>query len=397
MPVNQITAVSDVQAGAIEPHAAWQHVVQQIADLIGVDDGQPELLDAIHKAIAELPGGEWARAEDNAAGVRGEPVQERRKDLNRSQPRHPFEWSSPTAEDLLLQIQRVAAVDSTAMLIGESGTGKSMLARMIHERSQRRNAPFVAVNCASLPRELIDAELFGHTRGAFTGASENRHGKVEAAQGGTLFLDEIADLPLELQPKLLTFLQDKSFYRIGSNQLRHVDVRVISATHSDPAVLVAAKKFRQDLFFRLAVLRIDVPPLRQRAQEIRPLAQQLLNRLTRQYGLPPRTLSESALQLLETYHWPGNFRELENTLESAVAFCRTSVIAPADLQLPFGSQPSPADGDTSSLGKSTLAELERQAIVRTLRPIKATKPRRLETWVSVSAASTTKCSATASS
>lgn len=379
LPVDHLTA-TPCRPPAV-PHgtpAAWQEVVEQIAALIGVDDPQPALLDAIHHAMQPLSQRDGALPDERHGSIEGRAPQRRQMDTVGSgpaAPRHPFSWSSTAAQHLLRQVERVAAVDSTALLVGESGTGKSMLARMIHQRSQRSAGPFVAVNCASLPRELMDAELFGHTRGAFTGALDDRPGKVEAADGGTLFLDEIADLPIELQPKLLTFLQDKSFYRIGSNQLRQVDVRVISATHSDPALLTADHKFRQDLFFRLAVLRIDVPPLRHRIQDIRPLAQHMLDRLTRQYGIPARSLSDEALKLLESYHWPGNFRELENTLESAVAFCATSLITADDLRLPFQALKPAEDMNEAPEPTGTLAELERRAIIQALRANNGNKAR----------------------
>jgi transcriptional regulator with PAS, ATPase and Fis domain len=370
MSLNHLIAGVDSSRSVGEPPVPVTGVLA-----IDASGHSPEAVTAVPRADARSRAQDRYEPDSPAAACRSFTHERRRADnpASGSTLRYPFAWASPAAQQLLRQIQRVAAVEATALLVGESGTGKSMLARMIHERSQRSQAPFIAVNCASLPRELMDAELFGHTRGAFTGALEDRPGKVEAANGGTLFLDEIADLPLELQPKLLTFLQDKSFYRIGSNQLRHVDVRVISATHSDPAVLVAAHKFRQDLFFRLSVLRIDVPPLRQRIDDIRPLSEQILQCLTRQYGLPPQTLSDSALQLLETYDWPGNFRELENVLESAVTFGRAAVISAADLPLRSAPVRLTPDTGTRVLPRWTLAELERHAIIEALRANKGNK------------------------
>ncbi len=270
MPVDHVTAIADhsrakarLASSSADPKPDWQRVTDQLSEILAGDTHPADLVAAIQDAaeqlrLADEPMSSKFRQTNQLPGA----VDRRRSSTENTQaPRHEFAWSSASAKKLLRQLQRVSAVDATVMLVGESGTGKTTIARMIHQRSSRRDQPFVAVNCASLPRELMDTELFGHSRGAFTGAVEERMGKVESADGGTLFLDEIGDLPIELQPKLLTFLQERTFYRIGSNQLRHVNVRVISATHANLTALAAAQKFRQDLFFRLAVLRVDVPAL----------------------------------------------------------------------------------------------------------------------------------------
>ena len=224
-------------------------------------------------------------------------------------------------------ISRIAMLDSTVMISGESGTGKSTVARMIHQKGPRSGRPFVAVNCASLPRDLIESELFGHSKGAFTGAIKDRAGRVEVADGGTLFLDEIGDLPLELQPKLLTFLQDRTIQRIGCNEVRKVDVRLIVASHRDLAAMCNANCFRPDLYYRLNVLRIMMPPLRERADEIPMLVANILNRIATRQNIPVPKVSDDAILELSNYPWPGNIRELENVLERAVALGAFVVVA----------------------------------------------------------------------
>ncbi len=242
-------------------------------------------------------------------------------------------------------IARIAMLDSTVLLGGESGTGKSTVARMIHQKGPRSAEPFVAVNCASLPRDLIESELFGHIKGAFTGAVKDRPGRVEVADGGTLFLDEIGDLPLELQPKLLTFLQDRTIQRIGCNEIRKVDVRLIVATHRDLPAMCQANCFRQDLFYRLNVLRLMMPPLRERADEIPMLVANILNRIAYRQNIQPPKISDDAILELSNHSWPGNIRELENVLERAVAFCRNARVTTADLAFDpqlAGAQNAPA-------------------------------------------------------
>ncbi|MFN7733682.1 MAG: sigma-54-dependent transcriptional regulator [Pirellula sp.] len=243
----------------------------------------------------------------------------------------------PKGDDKLTQsIARISELDSTVLIGGESGTGKSTVARLIHQQGPRGNGPFVAVNCASLPRDLIESELFGHTKGAFTGAVKDRPGRIEVADGGTLFLDEIGDLPLELQPKLLTFLQDRTIQRIGCNEVRKVDVRLIVATHRDLAAMCQANCFRTDLYYRLNVLRIMMPALRDRADEIPNLVQNILVRIAKRQGMQAPRVADDALAALITYPWPGNIRELENVLERALAFSRNRRIAANDLMFDSG-------------------------------------------------------------
>ena len=286
-----------------------------------------------------------------------------------SQPVEGFATRTAAGQELLRRIERVAQLDSNILITGESGTGKSTIARMVHQSGERGDRSFVAINCASLPRELIESELFGHAKGAFTGATKDRPGRAEIADGGTLFLDEIGDLPLDLQPKLLTFLQDHSLQRIGCNKVRHVDVRVITATHQDLAQLCREGRFREDLFYRLNVLGLHVPALRERRDDVSPLVQGVLERISRRRRCPPYTISSAALERLLSHDWPGNIRELENTLERATAFCEQHTITPNDIEF-MGLQTSKASDRGSSASVSlagrTLAEIERQAILDTL-------------------------------
>jgi transcriptional regulator with GAF, ATPase, and Fis domain len=215
-------------------------------------------------------------------------------------------------------IERVAETDVTVLVRGESGTGKELVARAIHARSQRHDKPFVKVNCAALPTELLESELFGFDKGAFTGAMHQKPGKFEFANHGTMFLDEIGEMSPALQAKLLQVLQDGEFSRLGSKHDVHVDVRVITATNSDLERAVAEGRFREDLFFRLNVVCIQLPPLRERREEIPPLVDYFLKKYTVQYNKPLIELSEGVMQLVQEYDWPGNVRELENLIKRAV-------------------------------------------------------------------------------
>jgi DNA-binding NtrC family response regulator len=269
---------------------------------------------------------------------------------------------SSAALEVRAKAQRLAEIESTVLLSGESGTGKSLVARYIHQHSARAGQPFVTVSCAALPRDLLEAELFGHERGAFTGAVSTRPGRIELAHGGTLFLDEIGDLPLPLQPKLLVFLQEREVQRIGSNKSRRVDVRVIAATNQDLEEMCRARIFREDLYFRVNVLALELPPLRARADDIPGLAEHHLNRIARQRGLSAFKLDPGAAAALAAYHWPGNVRELENVLERASVFCEGQVVSAKDLGLPAAA-PRRAAAEGPSLAGCTLEELERRAIV----------------------------------
>ncbi len=227
-------------------------------------------------------------------------------------------------------VDNLQASDATILLTGESGTGKEVLAHAIHANSTRKSGRFVAVNCAALPGDLLESELFGHVRGAFTGAVRDRIGRVELAAGGTLFLDEIGDLPPSLQVKLLRFLQEKTFERVGDSHTRKADVRIIAATNLDLRRAIVEGRFREDLYYRLRVVPIEIPPLRARREDIEPLARFLLVRVAAQHGRELR-FSPDAIRALLRYSWPGNVRELENAIEYAVAVGRGQTIQPEDL------------------------------------------------------------------
>ncbi len=239
-------------------------------------------------------------------------------------------WRSQGMARVLRLIETLEHSESTVLVTGESGTGKEVIARMIHAHSPRRDGPFVAVNIAALPAELLESELFGHVRGAFTGALKDRVGRFESAAAGTLFLDEVGELPLRLQVKLLRVLQERTFERVGDNQMRETQARIIAATNRDLRAAVAQGAYRGDLFYRLRVFPIELPPLRARREDIEPIARLLLSRVGARTG---RALhfSPDALRALLTYDWPGNVRELENALEYAATVCRGQTLQPEDL------------------------------------------------------------------
>lgn len=241
---------------------------------------------------------------------------------------------SPGMMAVLRTIPRIAQTGAAVLVTGESGTGKELVARSIHERSGRKGGPFVAINCGAIPANLIQSELFGHERGAFTGASQRRIGRIEAAQGGTLFLDEVGDLPIELQANLLRFLQEKQIDRVGGQQPVDVDVRVIAATHVDLAQAVATACFRQDLFHRLNVLHLHMPALREREGDIEVLAKHFFRLQAHEGRRSLRGFSRSAMEALRSYDWPGNVRELINRVRRAIVMSEGRLIGPVDLGLP---------------------------------------------------------------
>ena len=232
------------------------------------------------------------------------------------------------------QIQKVAATDSTVLLLGESGTGKELFARAVHHLSPRRDAAFVALNCAAIPEGLVENELFGHERGAFTGAGARKVGKMDLAHRGTLFLDEIGELPLAIQAKLLRVLEEKRFERVGGTQSIDVDVRFVVATNRDLRKAADEKVFREDLYFRISSVPLTIPPLRERGEDVLLLADHFLQKFGREFGKPHIKLGDDSRERLLAYRWPGNVRELQNTLERAVILADGEVIAPAALQLP---------------------------------------------------------------
>ncbi|MEJ5378133.1 MAG: sigma-54 dependent transcriptional regulator [bacterium] len=243
-------------------------------------------------------------------------------------------YKSPEMAEVVNLAGRVAPSKAAVLILGESGTGKELLARLIHSLSPRSQKPMVTVNCAALPESILESELFGHEKGAFTGAIQRRIGRFEQADGGTLFLDEIGDLSPPVQVKLLRFLQEGEFQRVGGTTTLHADVRLISATHKDLESAIKEGSFREDLFYRLNVVTIKVPPLRERRQDIRPLVEHFLKRYARDNGKKIQGVSREAMDLLYKYDYPGNVRELENIVERAVVITRDTVIQSQDL--PFG-------------------------------------------------------------
>ena len=271
-------------------------------------------------------------------------------------------------------VQQVAPTKTSVLINGETGTGKELVARAIHRRSPRQEQLLVPVNLAAVPLELLETELFGHVRGAFTGAVSERTGKFELAHGGTLFLDEIGDAPLALQPKILRVLQDGVIERVGGNQRRDIDVRIISATNRDLDAAVAAGVFRADLYYRLRVIQIDMPPLRERVEDIPYLTAHFLRKFSegRAGGVPK--ITEAALHLLEDYSWPGNVRELENVIERAVVLCRGHTVGASLLDLRTPGAPTKDDPPGVRL-EEALDRLEREMILRALEETKQVKAR----------------------
>lgn len=272
----------------------------------------------------------------------------RRIEVERSQ-RGALIGNSEAMQKVRAMIDKVSETDATVLVRGESGTGKELVARELHERnSVRRNASFVAVNCAALPSELIESELFGHEKGAFTGAAARREGKFEQADGGTLFLDEIGDMSSNVQAKLLRALEERRIERLGSNDSIPVDVRIVSATHRPLEQEITNGNFRADLFYRLRVLTVDIAPLRERREDIPLLADTFLRMASERYELPQRALSQATLRRLVEYSWPGNVRELKNTIDRAVIMAEGDEVTPKDLP----------DEITAGMSKSSIVEGE---------------------------------------
>lgn len=248
---------------------------------------------------------------------------------------------SPGMERVRHLIARAAAVDAPVLITGETGTGKSLTARLVHAHGKRRGAPLVPVNCSGIPDGLFESEFFGHRRGAFTGAVENRRGLFEAADGGTLFLDEVAELPERQQAKLLTVLEDREVRRVGDERLRSLDVRVLAATSRDLSKAVPTGRFRADLFHRIAVLRIVLPPLRERPEDVPVLARMLLGRLIDRYGVRTKKLPIRVEEILMEYDWPGNVRELAHVLEASAICNPRRRISVSGIEEVLATQPGP--------------------------------------------------------
>jgi DNA-binding NtrC family response regulator len=265
-------------------------------------------------------------------------------------------------------IESVAKSDANVLIVGESGTGKELIANAIHYNSLRAKKPFIKVNCAALPKELIESELFGHTKGAFTGAHADKDGLIQHAAGGSLLLDEIAEMPVELQPKLLRVLQERSYRKIGSERTYAVDFRLISSTNRPPADAIRDGLLRDDLFYRISTITIHVPPLRERTEDIQLLAEHFFKMYARKYQRPITGISQAAYQRLFAHGWPGNVRELQNVLERAVLLAKSNKIEPVDLPFENGSVPErAAQGAAWDVPPNlTLEEIEKLVIEKTL-------------------------------
>jgi two-component system, NtrC family, response regulator AtoC len=273
---------------------------------------------------------------------------------------------SPAMRRVYELVRQIADTTATVLITGESGTGKEMIARAIHRQGVRRDRPFVAINCAALPAELLESELFGHERGAFTGAHARKLGKFEVAHTGTLLLDEVGTLRVDLQPKILRALQEREIERVGGGRAIRVDVRIVAASNTDLRQAVAAGRFREDLFYRLHVVPIAVPPLRERREDVALLARHFLAKYARQFGKPVTDLSPGALDALERYHWPGNVRELENIVARSVALTSESVVQLDQIPLDVALAPVEATAEDQLNLREARHEVERLLILRAL-------------------------------
>ena len=301
---------------------------------------------------------------------------ENRMLLDQVQRQYGFEnliGSGPAMRRVFETIQKVAETDLTVLVRGDSGTGKELVAQALHNRSSRKSRPFVAVNCAAISRELVESELFGHEKGAFTGADARRQGRFEVADGGTIFLDEIGDMPLETQAKVLRVLQEHSFERVGGSRPIQVDVRVVAATHRNLEEQVQNGGFREDLYYRLKVVDVTLPPLRERSEDVPALAQRFLEQVNERLGREKQRISEEAMARLVQHPWPGNIREVRNVVEQASVLASGNVIEESDLHLD-GREMSPAGPvqDMSALPfseakKRTVEQFERDFLLRALR------------------------------
>ena len=268
--------------------------------------------------------------------------------------------TGPAMRRVFEMLQKVAETDLTVLVRGESGTGKELVAQALHQRSQRGKRPFVAVNCAAISRELVESELFGHEKGAFTGADARRQGRFEVADGGTIFLDEIGDMPAETQAKVLRVLQERSFERVGGTRPIEVDVRVVAATHRNLEQDVAAGRFREDLYYRLKVVELELPPLRERREDVPALAARFLDEVTERLGREKKRIAEDALGTLVRHEWPGNVRELQNVIEQAAVLASGDEITADDLRL--GPAQAAAPGPGTDVAGLPFAEAKRRTV-----------------------------------
>jgi DNA-binding NtrC family response regulator len=278
-----------------------------------------------------------------------------KSDIARAYPVAGMVGSSSAMQEIVSRIDKVAPTDATVLIVGESGTGKELVARALHERSARHGAPMITMNCAAIPTNLVESELFGHEKGSFTGAVGAQEGVIEAADGGTLFLDEVGELPLEAQARLLRVLQDGEIRRVGAARTKRVDVRLLAATHRDLPKMVGDGTFREDLYFRLRVMEIHLAPLRERDGDIHELAEVLLAKSCERLHKPLLTLDATALAAMQAYPWPGNVRELEHAIERAVILCDGETIEAALLALDGPAGPSVSAGTSTAYAPETAA------------------------------------------
>jgi len=286
---------------------------------------------------------------------------------------------------LFQTLERVAQTDASVLILGESGVGKEVIAQFLHQHSRRHKGPFVAINCAAIPSTLLEATLFGHERGAFTGANKLQQGKFELAQGGTIFLDEIGEMPSELQTKLLRVLQERQVERVGSHNPIGLDIRIITATNQDLSRRVSEGRFREDLFYRINVFPIKVPALRERTSDIVPLAERFLYKYRSSMGQPEAQLSESAKYSLQCYDWPGNVRELENVIQRALLLCDGMWIQPKDFAIDLEKASGPHTVENklvTDLSESTspanVKAMERDYILKVLTQVEGNRRRAIE-------------------
>lgn len=301
-------------------------------------------------------------------------LEEENRDLKRRLGRHHIVWASPAMREVMALVEQVAASETRVCIRGETGTGKELIARTLHEKSARKNGPFVSLNCAAIPSELMESELFGHEKGSFTGAASRHTGKFEQAHGGTLFLDEIGDMPPAMQAKLLRVLEEGEIERVGGDKPFAVDVRVVVATHRNLEEQVRQGSFREDLYHRVYVFPIVLPPLRERREDIRVLAEHFARQLTDQNNWKPKSFAPEAMEELERYSWPGNVRELRNVVERVLLLTPGDVVTPATLAraLPqAGAARSSGAAGGGALGTGTLTErveaFERETLLAELK------------------------------
>ena len=287
-----------------------------------------------------------------------------------------FWGTSEVISQLKLMVERISATDASILITGENGTGKDMLAHEIHRLSNRHEGPFVSVDMGAITETLFESELFGHVKGSFTDAHADRIGRFEAANGGTLFLDEIANLPLHMQPKLLTAIQKRSFVKVGSNMPQSTDIRLICATNRDLALMVQQGSFREDLLYRINTIHLHLPALRERKEDIVPLAERFLKQYNLQYGRQLESISQEAVKKLQTHPWYGNIRELQHTIEKAVIMADGDVLKPEHIELNALMQPSTGDNNKQEMPTQTLEATECEAIRRAMQQFDGSKLKR---------------------